>query len=92
MFPTRTVVPHGMLGHRLLSIIHALLRNDVSDLKRDLFLNHLSDHDICSHCKIPETSDQFILIIPRQKASASLKLQHASFLETLLFRIWKTLL
>jgi len=36
--------------HRLLSIIHARLRNDCSDLKRDLFLNHLSDHYICSHC------------------------------------------
>ena len=92
MFPTRSVPPHGMLGNKLLSIIHALFRNNCSDLKRDLFLNHFFDHDICSHCKIPETSDQFILIIPRHSASASLKLQHASFLETLLFRIWNTLL
>ena len=50
MFPTRSVPPHFMLGNKLLSIIHAPLRNNCSDLKRDLFLNHLSDHDICSHC------------------------------------------
>ena len=48
-----------MHGNRLLSIIHARLRNNCSDLKRDLFLNHLSDHDICSHCNIPETSDHY---------------------------------
>jgi len=34
MFPTRTVPPHFMHGNRLLSIIHARLRNNCSDLKR----------------------------------------------------------
>ena len=55
MFPKRNVPPHVMHGNRLLSIIHARLRNNCSDLKR-FVLNHLSDHDICSHCKIPEDS------------------------------------
>ena len=64
MFPTRTVPPNFMHGHRLLSIIHARLRNDCSNLKRDLFLNHLSDHDICSHCNIPETSDHYFFHCP----------------------------
>ena len=59
MFPTRTVPPHVMHGYRLLSNIHSWLRNNCSDLKRDLFLNHLSDHDICLHCNIPETSDHY---------------------------------
>ena len=50
MFQIRSVPPHFMHGNRLLSISHARLRNKCSCLKRDLFLNHLSDHDICSHC------------------------------------------
>ena len=64
MFPTRTVPSHVMHGNRLLSIIHARLRNNCSDLKRDLCLNHLSDHDICLHCNIPETSDHSFFHCP----------------------------
>ena len=64
MFPTRTVVPHFMHGNRLQSIIHARLRNNCSDLIRVMLLNHLSDHDICSHCNIPETSDDHFFHCP----------------------------
>ena len=75
-------VRHFMHGNMLLSIIHSRLRNKCSDLKIDLFLNHLSDHDIYSHCKIPETSNHYVCqlnnfqqrmftIIPRHSATAS---------------------
>ena len=29
-----------------------------------MLLNHLSDHDICSHCNIPETSDDYFFHCP----------------------------
>ena len=35
-------------GHRLYSVIHARIRNKCSDLKSDLFKNHLSDNEMCN--------------------------------------------
>ena len=41
-FPTREAPLHYLHSSRLLSVIHARLRNDCSDLKRDLFNNYVS--------------------------------------------------
>ena len=42
-------------GSRINSVIHARLRNNCSDLKSDLYLNHVSETDKCELCN--ETED-----------------------------------
>ena len=37
-------------GSRINSVIHARLRNNCSDLKSDLYLNHVSETDKCELC------------------------------------------
>ena len=59
MFPTRVVPPHFMHGNRLLSILHTRLRNNCSDLKHELFINHVSDHDLCFYCNVIENVDHY---------------------------------
>ena len=59
MFPTRVVPPHVMHGNRLLSILHTRLRNNCIDLKHDLFINHVSDHDLCFYCNVIENVDHY---------------------------------
>lgn len=61
IFSTSTVPPHFLHGNRSLSItcIHARLRNNCSDLKDDLFNNHVSDHKLCLFCNVPENADHY---------------------------------
>ena len=49
-FPTREAPLHYLHGSRRLSVIHARLRNNCSDLKHDLFNNYVSASDKCQVC------------------------------------------
>ena len=55
-FPTRTVPLHFLHGARLLSSLHARMRNNCSNLKCNLFVNHLSETNLCEYCNIPENA------------------------------------
>ena len=46
-------------GHRLYSVIHARIRNRCSDLKSDLFRNHLSEDERCSCGHEREDAEHF---------------------------------
>ena len=37
---------------RLLSSLHARIRNYCSNLKWDLFVNHLSETNLCEYCNV----------------------------------------
>ena len=60
MFSPAVVPAHFLHGSRHLSIFHARLRNKCSDLKYDLFLNHVSEHDLCIYCNMSETADHYL--------------------------------
>ena len=45
-----------MKGQRRLSVLHAILRNNCSDLKSDLFQNHLTDSLSCSCGNVNENA------------------------------------
>ena len=62
MFPTTNLPATCMHGNRLLPIIHTQLCKKCSDLKRDLFTNHLFNHGICSHSKIPQTAHHYVFL------------------------------
>lgn len=59
IFPTRVVHPYYMHGNRSLSVIHARLRNNCSNIQHDLYLNHISDVNLCSHCTVPEDAEHY---------------------------------
>jgi len=61
MFPKIEVPPYFLHGHSFPSAIHARLWNTYSDLNDDLFQNHVSDHNICTHCLVPETSEHYFV-------------------------------
>ena len=46
-----------MHGDRLLSSLHARMRNNCSNLKCDLFVNHLSDTNLCVYCNVSENAN-----------------------------------
>ncbi len=52
------------LGERKLTIIHARLRNNCSDLQSDLFRNHLSEDEKCRCGFIRENADHFFFLCP----------------------------
>ena len=52
---TTEVPSYYCMGSRINSVIHARLRNNCSDLKSDLYLNHVSETDKCELCN--ETED-----------------------------------
>ena len=54
-FRTTEVPSYYCNGPRIHSVIHARLRNNCSDLKSDLYLNHVSETDKCELCN--ETED-----------------------------------
>ena len=58
-FPTVEAPLHFLHGSRLLSVIHARLRNDCSDLKRDLFNHYVSTLDKCQICNEMENAEHF---------------------------------
>jgi len=59
-FPSRTVPLHFLYGDRLLSSLHALMRNNCSNLRCDLFVNHLSETNMCVYCNVPENADHYL--------------------------------
>ena len=50
IFQTNIVPSYFSHGTRYLSVIHARIRNNCSDLKNDLFLNHISFENSCAFC------------------------------------------
>jgi len=48
-------------GDRLLSSVHARMRNNCSNLKCDLFVNHLSETNLCEYCNVPENANHYFL-------------------------------
>ena len=55
---------HFLHGDRLLSSLHARMRNNCSNLKCDLFVNHLSETNLCEYCNVPENANHFYFILP----------------------------
>ena len=53
---------HFLHGYRLLSSLHARMRNNRSNLKCDLFVNHLSETNLCEYCNVPENAYHFSFI------------------------------
>ena len=47
---------HFLHGDRLLSSLHARMRNNCSNLKCELFVNHLSETNLCEYCNVPENA------------------------------------
>ena len=56
-----TVPAYFLQGNRKLSILHARLRNNCSDLNGDLYLNHLRNDSICACGNSNESSLHFLL-------------------------------
>ena len=59
-FPTSPL--HYLHGSRLLSVIHARLRNNCSDLKHDLFNNYVTTSDKCQNCNEIEKAEHAYFI------------------------------
>ena len=59
IFESNIVPSYLFFGTRYLSVIHARMRNNCSDLKNDLFLNHISDKNCCSLCDECEDAEHF---------------------------------
>ena len=59
MLPKIKVPPYFLHGRRFPSVIQARLRNICSDLNDDLFHNHVSHHNICTHRLVPETTEHY---------------------------------
>ena len=47
LFQVSSVPKHFPVAERKLSVIHARLRNDCSDLNYDLYLNHMTNNIVC---------------------------------------------
>ena len=59
MFSCSTVPAYFFHGTRKLSVIHSRLRNNCSNLKNDLYNNHLIDSNLCTLCKVPENASHY---------------------------------
>ena len=57
----RKIPSYFMKGPRKLSVIHARIRNNCSDLKCDLFQNHLTDDTRCACGNTEENALHFFL-------------------------------
>ena len=53
-FNNSCVPSHFTIGNRYISILHARLRNNCSNLNNDLFRNHLRDNPLCDLCGMIE--------------------------------------
>ena len=58
-FPSRTVPLHFLHGDRLLSSLHVRMRNNCCNLKFDLFVNHLSETNLCEYYNVPENVNHY---------------------------------
>ena len=45
---------------RLVSSLHARMRNKCSNLKCDLFVNHLSETNLCVYCNVLENANHYL--------------------------------
>ena len=53
-FPKIQVPSYFAWGNRYLSVLHARLVNNCSNLNNDLFINHLCERPFCSWCNVIE--------------------------------------
>ena len=58
-FPKLHVPNYFTSGNRYLSVIHARIRNNCSNLNNDLFINHLRDNPLCNWCNEIEDSEHY---------------------------------
>ncbi|MCG7879943.1 MAG: reverse transcriptase domain-containing protein [Candidatus Thiodiazotropha endolucinida] len=58
-FSNTYVPPHFIEGERYFSVLHARLRNGCSNLKRDLFNNHLANCPNCNCSEVIEDAEHF---------------------------------
>ena len=58
-FPKLKVPNYFTSGNRYLSVIHARIRNNCSNLNNDLFINHLRDNPLCNWCNEIEDSEHY---------------------------------
>ena len=58
-FNNSCVPSHLTIGNRYISILHARLRNNCSNLNNDLFRNHLRDNPLCDLCGMIEDAIHF---------------------------------
>ena len=68
MFQTNNVPSYFSFGKRYLSVIHARLRNNCSDLKNDLFLNHISHENGCAFCDEYEDAEYYFFNCSRYQS------------------------
>ena len=60
------VVPsYFLFGNRFLSVLHARIRNNCSNLNADLFRNHISPSPLCLFCNTDEDAEHFFFLCPR---------------------------
>ena len=67
MFQTNTVLSYFSYGTRYLSVIHARLRNNYSDLKNYLFLNHISRDNCCDFCNQCKDAEHYLFKCSRYR-------------------------
>ena len=58
-FPKLQVPNYFTSGNRYLSVIHARIRNNCSNLNNDLFINHLCENPLCNWCNEIEDSEHY---------------------------------
>ena len=58
-FPKLHVPNYFTSGNRYLSVIHARIRNNCSNLNNDLFINHLRENPLCNWCNEIEDSEHY---------------------------------
>ena len=59
MYPSFRIPKHYFLGDRFLSVIHARIRNNCSNLNDDLFNNHISNNRSCTCGNPIEDAEHF---------------------------------
>ena len=62
-FNNSCVPSHFTIGNRHISILHARLRNNCSNLNNDLLRNHIRDNPLCDLCGMVEDASHYFLIV-----------------------------
>ena len=62
-FNNSCVPSHFTKGNRYISMLHARLRNNCSNLNNDLFRNHLRDYPLCDLCGMKKTPSTTSFIV-----------------------------
>ena len=79
------------VGNRYLSVLHARIRNNCSDLNQDLFRNHLRDNPLCTCNSVDsENSEHYFfscMLYNNQRATflRQTRAYHPLNIETVLF-------